>query len=193
MARLIQLAAFTALQQSKRDYGEAAMKPILTITFCALMLAGCAQGYDPAAVQSATVTMQISSERCEARRTVNDLKTYSEWEACELAAERAFAIAINLKKMDAFEAYAANMQALAARRDANRVTAQQVKLQAEVIRSAFLANCNCKSKIAYRYTYMPGVPDMYMPGPPGNAYSGVDMGMGQGNHAMGPGPGNFGN
>ena len=154
------------------------MRRILTITLSALMLASCASGYDKTAVTGATVSMALASKQCQAKRAANDLKTYSELEACELAAERAFAIAIHMKKMETFEEYANRMQALAADRDANRVTAQQVKLQADAIRSRFLADCNCKPKTASRLA------DNYMPG----EGHGTDMGMGEGNHAMGPGP-----
>jgi hypothetical protein len=164
------------------------MRHIPAIATSALLLAGCARGYDPAAVPDATVAMHISAERCQARRTADDLKTWSDLEACELASERAFAVTIKMKKMEAFEAYAANMQALAAERDAKRVTAQQVKLQADLIRSTFLADCGCKPK-----TYTSEPANMMPSGLPGTVWGyETNLGMGQGSHAMGPGPGNFG-
>jgi hypothetical protein len=46
--------------------------------------------------------------------------------------------------MDAFEKYAAGMQALAADRDANRVTERQVCSKANDIHWTFLADCGCK-------------------------------------------------
>ena len=164
------------------------MRPIFAITLSTLILAGCAdgKGYDPIAVQSATVMMQTASQRCEARRATNDLKTYSELEACELAAERAFAKAINLQRMDAFEVYAADMQALAAERDANAVTVRQVKFRADKIRSEFLADCDCKPRTGRRWNNVYAGDSSNYP----SGY-GTDLGMGQGNHAMGPGPLNF--
>lgn len=145
------------------------MRPVLIIAL-PLMLAACARDYDQAAVPGATVAMQISSESCEARHAAKALKTWSELESCKLAAERAFAAAIKLKKMDTFEVYASKMQALAADQDANRVTNDQARSRADAIRGAFLADCGCKPKTGIRGTaYFPGPPDMYMPGPIGGS------------------------
>ncbi len=162
------------------------MRLFLTIAVSALVLAGCAngKGYDSAAVPGATVAMHISSEQCETRHAASDLKTYSELEACVLAAEHAFAVAVNLKRMHSFDQYAARMQALAADRDADRVNANQVKFRADAIRSEFLADCNCKPRATRRWN------NAYL-GDSSNYPNGYDMGMGQGNHAMGPGPLNF--
>jgi len=160
------------------------MKRISIIVLSAPMLSACAdgKGYDSTAVPGATVTMQVSSERSHARRAANELKTYYELEACELAAERAFAVAVNLKRMASFDQYATRMQALAADRDADRVNARQVQRQADAIRRAFLADCNCKPRTRPRWN------SVYA-GDSSNYPSGYDMG--QGNHAMGPGPLNF--
>lgn len=76
------------------------MKHLLIIAISGLAVAAAyAKDFDQAAVPNATVSMQIASERCQARHAANDLKTYSELEACKLAAERAFATAIKLKRM----------------------------------------------------------------------------------------------
>ena len=161
------------------------MRHLLIIAIPVIMLAACAKSYDQAAVPGANVAMQISSERCEARRVANDLKTYSELEQCQLAAERDFALAIHLRKMETFDAYAAQMQALAEDRDAKRITPQQAKLHADAIRSAFLTDCGCKPRTAARWA------DNYMPPATNTVWNtGADMSMSQG-HAMGPGPGNF--
>ena len=162
------------------------MKHLLIVTVPAFLLAGCAKDYDQAAVPGANVAMQISSERCEARRAANDFKTFSELEQCQLAAERDFALAIHLKKMDVFESYAAQMRTLASDRDANRVTPQQARLQADAIRSTFIADCSCKPKSSARWTgdYMPGGTNAIW-------NTGPDVGAGPAGHAMGPGPGNF--
>jgi len=145
------------------------MRFILTLAIPTLLLAGCAKDFDQAAVPSATVSMQIASERCQARHAAHALKTYSALEACKLEAEHTFATAIKLKRMDTFEAYASRMQALAADEDANRITNNQAESRADAIRSEFMADCGCKPKNTYRAAYMPGLPGMYMPGPRGGS------------------------
>src|SRR5215475_13925373 len=101
------------------------MSRILTITLSALMLAGCADTYNRSAMPIAAAGLQQETAGCKARWTAKEFKTYSEWQACQLTAERGFMRAIALTKMDAFEVYAADMQALAVDRDAKRVTDRQ--------------------------------------------------------------------
>ena len=111
------------------------MSRILTVTFATLMLAGCADTYNKAAVPKAAAGLRQETIACKTRWTEKQIKTYSEWQACQLTAERDFARTINLTTMDAFEVYAADMQALAADRDAHRVTDRQIR---------FFADCGCK-------------------------------------------------
>ncbi len=120
------------------------MSRIVTVTIFALMLAGCADGYDKSVMPKAAAGLQERTVACKARWTAKEFRTYSEWQACQLAAERGFARTINLTKMDAFEVYAADMQALAADRDAKRVTDHQVRSRSEEILWKFLADCGCK-------------------------------------------------
>jgi hypothetical protein len=120
------------------------MRRILTITLCALTLAGCAGTYDKSAVPGATTAMLQASDRCQAGRAAQELKTYSALEACSLAAQRTFVTSINLKKMDAFEEYAAAMQSLADDRDAGRVTDRQARSSAAAILRRFMADCGCR-------------------------------------------------
>ena len=123
------------------------MSRILTITLSALMLAGCAgttHTYNKSAMPNAASGLQLETAGCKARWSAKEFRTYSEWQACQLTAERGFARAIALTKMDAFEAYAADMQALAVERDANRVTDRQVRSRANDIYWRFLADCGCK-------------------------------------------------
>lgn len=121
------------------------MNRILTIAIPALMLAGCATDtYNKSAMPNAASGLQLETAFCKARWTAKEFKTYSEWQACQLTAERSFARAIALTKMDAFEVYATNMQALAADRDAHRVTDRQVRSRANDIYTGFLADCGCK-------------------------------------------------
>ena len=120
------------------------MSRILTITISSLMLAGCADTYSRTAMPKAAVALQQATVGCKARWTAKELRTYSEWQACQLTAERGFAKTIALTKMDAFEVYAADMQALAVDRDANRVTDRQVRSRANDIQWRFLADCGCK-------------------------------------------------
>ena len=125
------------------------MSRILTITLAALMLAGCADTYNKSAMPTAASSLQLETAFCKARWTAKEFRTYSEWQACQLTAERGFARAIALTKMDAFEVYAADMQALAVDRDANRVTERQVRSRANDIYRRFLADCGCKPERAH--------------------------------------------
>ena len=92
------------------------MSRILTIAISALMLAGCADTYSKSAMPKAAASLHQEAVGCKTRWDAKEFKTYSEWEACESTAERGFARTIALTKMDAFEVYAADMQALAADR-----------------------------------------------------------------------------
>jgi hypothetical protein len=134
------------------------MKLILTITISAMMLGGCADTYNGSAMPKAVAALQQETVGCKARWTAKEFKTYSEWQVCQLTAERGFARTIALTKMDAFEVYAADMQALAADRDANRVTDREVRSRANEIQWRFLADCGCKptrwkSRPAYANAY----------------------------------------
>ena len=133
------------------------MRQILTITIFALMLAGCADSYNKSVMPKAAASLQQETVGCKARWTAKEFSSYSEWQACQLTAERAFATTISLTRMDAFEVYAADMKALAADRDANRVTDRQVRSRAEEIQWKFFADCGCKpgwkSRPAYGHQY----------------------------------------
>ena len=120
------------------------MRHILTVTLFALMLAGCADTYNRSVMPKAAANLQQETVGCKARWTAKEFTSYSEWQACQLTAERSFARTIALTKMDAFETYAAGMQTLAADRDANRVTDRQVRSRAEEIQWQFFADCGCK-------------------------------------------------
>ena len=145
------------------------MSRILTITISAFMLASCAPTYDESAMPKAASGLQQETVGCKAKWTAKEFKTYSEWQACQLTAERGFARAIALTKMDAFEVYAADMQALAADRDAHRVTDRQVRSRANEIYWRFLADCGCKPQRASYFTAELAnpsgwpVPDDHMP------------------------------
>lgn len=156
------------------------MRPIFIVALSALTLAGCAEDYSRAAVPDAAATMHQAIAICEMERH----KSYSEFTACELAAERDFAMAVGFRKMDAFEVYSSRMQALAAERDDFRVSPVEAKTRVEAIREDFWADCDCKPRSGRRWN------NDYI-GASSDYPSGYDMGMGQGNHAMGPGPLNF--
>jgi hypothetical protein len=115
------------------------MSRILTVTIFALMLAGCASGpgYDKSAVPNATAAMRRATAMCEKEQTA------SKYTACEVAAQRDFAVAIHLPKIDAFDAYAAQMMALAADWDAGRVSRKHLAARAASIRSDYRLACNC--------------------------------------------------
>ena len=120
------------------------MSRILTVTISALMLAGCAGTYDRSAMPKAAAALQQESVGCKAKWSAKEFKTYSDWQACQLTAERGFARTIALTKMDAFEVYAADLQTLAADRDAKRVTDSEVRSRGNKIKRTFLADCGCK-------------------------------------------------
>ena len=120
------------------------MSRILTITICALMLAGCADTYSRSAMPKAAASLQQEAGGCTSRWAAKEFKTYSEWQACQLTADRGFVSNIALTKMDAFEVYAAEMQALAADRDAHRATDRQARSRAKDIQRKFFADCGCK-------------------------------------------------
>ncbi len=120
------------------------MSRILTITISVLTLAGCADDYDRSIMPRAAAGLQQETVACKTRWTAKEFKNYSEWQACQLTAERGFARTINLTKMDAFEVYAADMQALAADRDAKRVTDSQVRSRSKETLWKFLSDCGCK-------------------------------------------------
>jgi hypothetical protein len=120
------------------------MSRIPTIAISALMLAGCAGTYDRSAMPKAAAALQQESVGCKVKWTAKEFKTYSDWQACQLTAERGFARTIALTKMDAFEVYAADLQTLAADRDAKRVTDREVMSRGNKIKRTFLADCGCK-------------------------------------------------
>lgn len=124
------------------------MSRILIIMSSALILASCADTYNRSAMPKAASGLQLETAFCKARWTAKEFTTYSEWQSCQLTAERSFASAIALTKMDAFEVYAADMQALAVDRDAHRVTDRQFRSRANDIYWKFFADCGCKPESA---------------------------------------------
>ncbi len=145
------------------------MSRILSTTISALMLASCAPTYDGSAMPKAAAELQQDTVGCKARWTAKEFKTYSEWQACQLIAARGFAWAIALTKMEAFDVYAADMQALAVDRDAHRVTDRQFRSRANDMYWRFLADCGCKPERAHLfyadYSSLSGYPspDDHMP------------------------------
>jgi hypothetical protein len=140
---------------------------ILTIALSAFSLASCADTYNRSAMPKAAASLQQETVGCKTKWTTKELKTYSEWQACQLNAERSFARTIALTKMDAFEVYAADMQALAADRDAKRITEREVRSRAEEIQWKFLADCGCKpgwkSRPAYAQAYANTLIEPHLP------------------------------
>src|SRR5690349_7688812 len=105
--------------RARTGLGDTGMNRILTVSLSALMLAGCTAGYDKTALPDASVSVRQASLGCEVKWAVEEIRTYSEMAECGLAAERKFFTAIKLKKMNKFEAYAADFRTLAADRDAH--------------------------------------------------------------------------
>lgn len=137
------------------------MKAILTSAISVLMLAGCAGTYNRSVMPTAAASLQKDTAGCKARWTAKEFTTYSAWQACQLTAERGFARTIALTKMDRFEIYAADLQTLAAERDAKRVTDSEVRSRASKIKRTFLADCGCRPN-----RHLAGDPFIY-----GNGYA----------------------
>ena len=70
-------------------------------------------------------------------------QTASKITACDVAAQHDFVVAIHLQKMDAFDAYAAQMMALAADWDAGRVSRGRLAARSASIRNDYSFACNC--------------------------------------------------
>lgn len=121
------------------------MSRILTVTIFASMLTGCASeqlGYDKSAVPEATATARQAVAVCDKEQTPAKFSA-SQFMACRVAAERNFAAAIHVRKMDAFDTYADKMLALAADYDAGHIGLKRMDRRAASIRSDFLMACNC--------------------------------------------------
>ena len=109
------------------------------------MLAGCANqppSYDKAAVPGAVAVARQAEGLCEKAQTPANFSA-STYMACRIAAERGFAMAIHLPDTDAFDAYAARMQALAADYDAGRIALKQMGDRAAYIRKGYWRACDC--------------------------------------------------
>ena len=123
------------------------MSRILTGTIFALTLAGCAsepseRGYDKSAVPDATAAMRQATTMCEKEQPPAKFNA-SKFMACRVAAERNFAMAIHLPKMDVFDTYADKMLALAADQDAGRISLKRMSHRAASIRDDYWRACNC--------------------------------------------------
>ena len=124
------------------------MSRILTATLSALMLAGCADTdnkadtYDKSAVPGATAAMRQATALCEKQQSAIQFNA-SKFMACRVAAERDFAVAVHLPRMDAFDTYAARMLALAADYDAGRIYLKPMVARAASIRNDYLRACDC--------------------------------------------------
>jgi hypothetical protein len=117
------------------------------LSLATLLLAGCAAGYDQSAVPGASATLIRTMNRCESALPAKGPQSYSEFTACQLAAERNFAVAVKLKRMDAFDIYAREMQQLGADRDAEHLSTDVVQARTNNIRQDFLAKCDCQVRI----------------------------------------------
>ena len=137
------------------------MSRILAVTIFTLMLAGCASepGYDKSAVPNATAAMRQTTAMCEKERSASKIT------ACYVAAQRDFAVAIHLQKMDAFDAYAARMAALAADWDAGRVSQKRLAARAASIRTDYSLACNCGLAGHRSYNYPDIIPSVMLPPP----------------------------
>jgi len=120
------------------------MRAILTVAISTLMLSGCASepGYDKSAMPNATAAMRQATAMCEKEQPPTKF-TASKFMACRVAAERSFAMAIHVRKLDAFDTYADKMLALAADQDAGRISLKRVSARAASIRDDYWRACKC--------------------------------------------------
>jgi hypothetical protein len=113
----------------------------LSIT-CGLLLSGCA-GYDRFAEPSASLALDRAMDRCRHSPPQDQSQKHSEFMACELAAERDFALATRTERMDAFAVYARQMQQVAADWDAQKLSPEQATLRRDDILRQYVAACDC--------------------------------------------------
>ena len=130
-----------------------------SLVLSTLVLSGCA-GYDRFAEPSASLALRHAMDRCVHSLPANDPKEHSDLTSCQLAAQRDFAVATRMKRMDVFETYAHEMQQVAADWDAKTLPRAQAFTRANEIQQDYLAKCDC--------TLGPTRPrwsNMFIPGP----------------------------
>ena len=118
-----------------------------------LLLGACAHPYDREALPAAALTYHQEIFVCESQ-PISNATNYSQDTACQVAAERNFAKAIHLVKMDVFEAYAARMMALAADRDLGLLNPEQAQSRVTAIRRDYWVACDCNltgPRMVYNY------------------------------------------
>lgn len=108
-----------------------------------LAAAACTPSYDQSAVPDASYDLRVAMNRCESAQAGRDQTNYSEFTACQVTAERAFAVAIHLQKMDAFDIYASRMEQLAADRDTQHLSLEETRTRVDAIRKDYWAACAC--------------------------------------------------
>lgn len=97
---------------------------------CAIVyLGGCAHIYDQEAFAGANAQQQLALAQCQAHVVDKTFTSVGQYVDCELAAERAMAVAVKLQRMDVFEAYAARMRLTAQQADSRQITPDQMTAQ----------------------------------------------------------------
>ena len=86
--------------------------------------------------------------------------TASKFMTCRVAAERNFAMAIHVRKMEAFNAYADKMLALAADYDAGHIDLKRMDRRAASIRDDYRRACDCNLNGHRGYDYSAFVPSL---------------------------------
>jgi hypothetical protein len=129
------------------DYWRNAMRRILlaisvSVGPSTLLLSGCA-GYDRFAEPNASLALTHALEHCAFSLPANDPRKYSDLTACQLAAERDFALATHMRRMDVFDIYARDMRQIGADLDAKTLAPGEAIARTSDIRQAYLAKCDC--------------------------------------------------
>jgi hypothetical protein len=138
------------------------MSRIPTITLSALLLTGCASeqpSYDKSAVPDATAAMRQETAMCEKEQPPAKFAA-SKFMACRVAAERSFAMAIHVRRMDAFDTYAAKMLSLAGDYDAGHINLKRMDRRAASIRDDYRRACDCNLNGHRGYDYSAFVPSL---------------------------------
>ena len=110
-------------------------------------LAACAGVYDASAVPSAQAAMQYAKDQCVARLNSGEYKTTLESVNCALEADRAFAVAVKLKKMDLYNAYAGRMRMVAMDRDAGRITREEAQMRGGAVWKDYIGGIDQAAQI----------------------------------------------
>lgn len=118
------------------------MQRSFVIILVTLFMSSCA-GNDRFAEQSSLLALRHAMERCASSLPANDPKKYFDLTSCQMSAERDFAMATHMTRMDVFDVYASEMRKIGADLDADKFAPGEAMERTNEIRQEFLTNCDC--------------------------------------------------